>query len=162
MAAIAINQAATSAATRSATHALTRAVAAALLVAAAAIVAVLLLAVRPDWWRAFAAASVVSVAAAAASVPVVAWGLRTGLKRPEILTFSYVASMFIRAVVGIGGGVAAVILGRYPLTATLMMILPYYFSILAAETIVVARLLRTAPLQQPEPPASRPAENTHA
>jgi hypothetical protein len=70
--------------------------------------------------------------------------------------------MFIRAVVGIGGGVAAVILGRYPLTATLMMILPYYFSILAAETIVVARLLRTAPLQQPEPPASRPAENTHA
>ena len=159
MAAIAMNQPAP-AATRTPTQALARAVMTALVVAALSIVAVLLLAVRPDWWRAFAAASVVSVAAAAASVPVVAWGLRNGLKHPEILTFAYVASMLVRAAVSLGGGVAAIVLGKYPLTATLMMIFPYYLSILAAETIVVARLMRSAP--QSEPPANPPAENTHA
>ena len=162
MISIAMNQSATRA-TRTPTQTLARAVAAALIVTALAIVAVLVLAGRPDWWRAFLAASVVSVAAAAASVVVVAWGLRTGLKHPEILTSAYVASMLVRAVVSLGGGVAAIVLGKYPLTATLMMIFPYYLSILAAETIVVARLLRTTAPQPPEPPAaSQPAENTHA
>src|SRR5688500_17621461 len=71
--------------------ALTRGVFAALVVAALALGAVLLLAVRADWWRAFAAASVVSVAAAAASVPVVAWGLRRFAGRPELVTAAYFA-----------------------------------------------------------------------
>src|SRR3954465_4630245 len=147
-----------------ATQQIARAVAVGVVGAALAIVAVLLLAVRPDWWRAFAAASVVSVAAAAASVPVVAWGLRNGLKHPEILTFAYVASMLVRAAVSLGGGVAAIVLGKYPLTATLMMIFPYYLSILAAETIVVARLLKSAPQSESSAAAAAagPAENTHA
>ncbi len=43
--------------------------------------------------------------------------------------------------IGLGGGVAAVVLGGYPRSATLLMIVPYYFAVLSAETYVVARLM---------------------
>src|SRR3954469_11270371 len=105
--------------TANATQQIARAVAVGVVVAALAILAVLLLAVRPDWWRAFAAASVVSVAGAAVSVPVVAFGVRYGPSRPELVMVSYVAALFTRGLVMVGGAMAAILLGRYPLHATL-------------------------------------------
>ena len=122
-------------------QALTRAVITALVVTAFGLTALLLLALRGDWWRAFFAASVLSVVAAAASVPVVAWGMKFGLRRPEILTATYLAAAFVRAIISLGGAVAAILLADYPKVPTLMMVVPYYLSILAAETLVVAKLL---------------------
>jgi hypothetical protein len=140
-------------------HALTRAVVTALIVAALAMVAVLLLAARAEWWKAFAAASVCSVAAAAASVPVVALGLRHGPRRPELVMAACLSAMFTRAVISLGGVVAAVLLGGYPKAATLLMVVPYYFSILAAETFAVARLLQRLPSPEPQqaPATAKPS-----
>jgi hypothetical protein len=158
-------------------HSLTRAVVTAGIVAALAMVAVLLLAGRADWWKAFAAASVCSVAAAAASVPVVALGLRHAPRRPELVMGACLSAMFTRAVITLGGAVAAVLLGGYPKGATLVMVVPYYFSILAAETFAVARLLQQTPhaasakssagapaLKEDAPTSPTPAaeNNTHA
>jgi hypothetical protein len=147
------------------TRQLIRGVVIAYVIAALVLVAILLLAVRADWWRAFAAASVVNIAAAATSVPVVAWGLRHGLRRPEILTGAYMAAMFVRAVISLGGAAAAIMLGGYPKSATLLMVVPYYLSILAAETLVVARLLLKSDAgrsHEARPSASTPAETNHA
>jgi hypothetical protein len=142
-------------------HSLTRAVLTAMIVAALAMIAVLLLAARADWWKAFAAASVCSAAAAAASVPVVVFGLRHGPRQPELVMGSCLAAMFTRAVISLGGAVAAVLLGGYPRAATLVMVVPYYFSILAAETFAVARLLQQQAQTSANPSAGAPASDAH-
>ena len=123
------------------TAALVRTVGAALLAAAAVLSAVLFLANRPDWWRGFAAASVVSVLASAASVPVVAWGMRQGRSRPELSASAFLVGAAVRAGVSLGGAAVAFKLGGYPKEATLLLVVPFYFALLAAETYVMARSL---------------------
>jgi hypothetical protein len=146
-------------------HAVARAVAIALVVAALALLGVVSLAAKADWWRGYAAATVVSVLGAAASIPVVAWGLRSVLKRPEIVAGTYFASMFARAAIMLGGAVAAILLGGYPKSPTLLMVMPYYLSVLAAETFVVSRLMLKAGQRSLVASASAdnatPAENRH-
>jgi hypothetical protein len=65
------------------------------------------------------------------------------------------SAMFTRALVSLGGAVAAVLLGGYPRGATLVMVVPYYFSILAAETFAVARVLQQQQHQQ-APASAKP------
>jgi hypothetical protein len=122
---------------------LARAVALAVGATALTLLAVALLAARRDVWLGFAAASVVSLGAAAASVPVVALGLRFGPSRPEVVAASYFGAMFVRALISLGGASAAIVFGDYPAAPTLLMVTPYYLGILIAETAVVARLLLT-------------------
>lgn len=114
---------------------LVRAVAVAMLTAAAAVSAVLLLANRPDWWKGLLGAAVVTVLSASASVPPLVWGLRRGLYPAVAGSF---AAMGLRAVVALGAGVFVVKALDYPAAPTLLLLVVFYFAVLAAESYVVA------------------------
>ena len=102
----------------------------------ATLVVVLVLVNRAEWWRGLIAASAVSAIAAAASVPPLAWGLRRGLY-PAVIGYFIAAGA--RAIVSLGGCALAVMAGQYPATPTLLLMVVYYFVLLATESILVAR-----------------------
>lgn len=122
-----------------------RMVALAMVVTAGVLAGVLFLMNRPDWWRGFAAASVASLLASAASAPAIAWGIRRARSKPELAAAGYFVAAALRATVSLGGAAAAVWLGGYPKTPTFLLALPFYFSLLGAETLLMTRALRTQP-----------------
>jgi hypothetical protein len=110
----------------------------ALLVSAAALGGVLVLVNRGDWWRGLLAASVVSTLSAAASLPPLLLSLRKGMQQRVA---GYFAAAGIRALVSLGGCMLAVKLGHYPAAPTLLLMVVFYFAVLAVETIAIARAL---------------------
>ena len=96
---------------------------------------------RPAWWRGLLAAAVVNTLAAAASVPLLAWGLRRGLMTAVA---GYFLTAAARIVISIGGGLLAIYGGGYPPLPTLLLIVVFYLVLLAAETTVVARSIWSA------------------
>ena len=114
---------------------LVRAVAVAMLAAAAATSAILLLANRPDWWKGLLGAAVVTALSAAASVPPLVWGLRRGLYPAVAGSFT---AMGLRAIVALGAGIFVVKALHYPAGPTLLLLVVFYFAVLAAESYVVA------------------------
>lgn len=143
------------------------AVSAALAFTAVLLAGVLVLVGRAEWWRGALAATVVSLLASLASVPIIAWALRRAEARPDLSGVAFLVAAAVRAGVSLGAGLLAVRAGGYPKQATLLLIVPYYFALLAAETAVLARRLWTTP----SAPAARaeggaapaaPTEHYHA
>jgi hypothetical protein len=120
-----------------------RAVAAAFVVTALLLIGALALLNDANWWRGLVAAMVATLMAAIATVPIIAWGMRVAPARPELSAAAFFISAGARAVVTLAASVLAVKLGGYPKTPTVLLLVPFYFAILAAETICLARILWT-------------------
>lgn len=103
------------------------------------VVLVLLLIARTDWWIGFAAATILSLLAAAASVALMRIGLGFGVQGAIAGHFGSVA---VRLLIVLGGGVLLVTAGGYSAAATLALTVPYYFATLAGEAIALAIFLR--------------------
>lgn len=123
---------------------LIRAVALACVLCAVLVTCALTLVGRADWWRGFAAATVVTVMATVASVPIIAWSLRVGAQRADLATAAFFVAAAVRAGVSLGAALVAVRAGDYPKAPTLLLVVPYYFALLAAETFVLVRVLWTS------------------
>src|SRR5687768_9241917 len=106
-----------------ATRALVRAAGAALAATAVLTAIVLALLGRPDFWQGFAAASVLSVLAAAASIGILPLGLAFGVQGAMAGHFG---GVLVRLLIVLGGGLMLVWAGGYP-AATLILCVPYYF-----------------------------------
>lgn len=117
---------------------LVRAVLIALLSAAALLVAILTLVNRPDWWRGLLAAGIVSALAAAASLPPLLWSWKRDMAKRVA---GYFTASGIRVIVSLGGCLLAIKAGGYPAAPTLLLMVVFYFAILAAETTCMAKVL---------------------
>ena len=139
-----------------------RAVAAAYVLAALLLAGGLVLVGRAEWWRGFAAATIATLMACVATVPVIAWGLRVARARPDFAAAAFLTSAGVRAAVALGGAMIAVRVGGYPKAQTLLLVVPYYFALLAAETLVLVRLLwKSGPSAGSSSPSS-PTKTTEA
>jgi hypothetical protein len=115
-----------------------------------------------DWWRAFVAATLATLMASLATIPIIAWGMRVGPARPELATGAFFAAAAVRAAIALGAALLAVYRGGYPKTPTLLLVVPYYFALLAAETVVLVRLLwKSSPPPTPTTPSSKTTEPKH-
>lgn len=113
-------------------------IAASLAGTAVLLAAILVLVDRPLWWRGLLGAGVVSVLSAAASLPPLLWSLRRGINQRVA---GYFLAAGIRAAVSIGGVLVAVRIGQYPPAPTMLMMVAFYFAVLAVESTLVARAL---------------------
>ena len=126
------------------TSAVVRAVALAYVVAAALTAGgVALMGGNANWWHAFAAATIATLMASIATIPIIAWGMRVAPARPELATGAFFASAAVRALIALGAASLAVYRGGYPKAPTLLLVVPYYFALLAAETVCLVRILWT-------------------
>jgi hypothetical protein len=66
------------------------------------------------------------------------WGMQRG---PHKAVLGFFVAGGVRAAIAIGGGLLAVHVGGYPLQATLLLIVAYYFAALSVEAIVLGRSL---------------------
>lgn len=114
---------------------LLRTTALAFVAATVAMALVLVLVNKIDWWKGLLAAAVVTIFSAAASVMPLTWGLRRGLYHATAGSF---AAMGVRAVVSLGGAMLAVKALGYPAAPTLLLMVVFYFAVLAAESYVIA------------------------
>jgi hypothetical protein len=125
-----------------ATAAVVRAVAAAYVIAALLIAGgVALIGGSADWWHGFAAATIATMMATIATIPIIAWAMRVGRARPDLSAGAFFAAAGVRAIIALGAGLLAIHRGGYPKTQTLLLVVPYYLALLAAETFVLVRLL---------------------
>jgi hypothetical protein len=131
-----------------------RAVAAAFIVTALLLLGALALLNDAAWWRGLAAATVATLMAAVATIPIIAWGMRVAPARPELSAAAFFIAAGTRAVVTLGAAMLAIKLGGYPKTPTLLLVVPYYLTLLAAETVCLVRLLWTRALQPPSKPTT--------
>ena len=126
-----------------------RAVAAAFIVTALLLIGALALLNDTAWWRGLAAATVATLMAAVATIPIIAWGMRVARARPELSAAAFFVAAGARAIVTLGAAMLAIRLGGYPKTPTLLLVVPYYFAVLAAETVCLVRLLWTRSPSKP-------------
>jgi hypothetical protein len=110
----------------------------AVLTAAGATALMIVVVHRPDWWSGWAAALVVSLAAALLSMGPVAAGMFIST---QTMAFGFLAGAFIRMLVSISGALAAVWVLRTPPAPTLLLMLPLFFAGLAAECFVLSRAI---------------------
>jgi hypothetical protein len=109
---------------------------------AAAMIAGLLVLTRADsWWSGFGAATVASVLAALLSLIPLRWGLWRSIEK--LMAMVLLASG-VRAGVSIGLALVAVEAGGFPAKPTLLLLVPYYFVLLAVETACLIRAVRAA------------------
>jgi hypothetical protein len=111
-------------------------VAATLAGTAALLAGLVVLADRPAWWRGLAAASVASALASGTSLVPLVWGLRHSLYGAVA---GYFIAMGLRAGVSLAACLVAVHAGRYPEAPTFLMMVGFYFAVLAVESVWVAR-----------------------
>ncbi len=99
--------------------------------------AMIVLANRPTWWPGYLAATLVSAIAAAGALGPLAWGLKRKLDQ---LVIAYFTAAGVRAAITLGGCAWAVWVGGYPAAPTLLMMVAYYFVLLAIETLIVIKV----------------------
>lgn len=114
------------------------AVAMAVLLTAGVLAATLVLVNRADWWRGLLPATVGSALAAMVSLLPLAWGVRRGLYHAAAAFFVAGAT---RAAVSIGACLLAVLAGGYPMAPTLLLMVPFYFAVLAVEATMLGRAM---------------------
>jgi hypothetical protein len=115
-----------------------------LLGATAGLALLLVLVNRGDWWRGLLAAGVVSILAAAPSLAALLWGLRGGIERAPA---GLMAATAIRAAISIGGAALAAGVGGFPPRPTFLLMMAYYFAVLAVETALISGALWPAAKQ---------------
>ena len=103
---------------------------------AAALAGLVVLADRPAWWRGLTAAAVASALASGVSLVPLVWGLRHSLYGAVA---GYFIAMGLRAGVSLAACLVAVHAGRYPEAPTFLMMVAFYFGVLAVESVWVAR-----------------------
>ena len=103
---------------------------------AATLAGLVVLAERPDWWRGLAAASVAAALASGLSLVPLVWGLRHSLYGAVA---GYFVAMGLRAGVSLAACLLAVYVGNYPQAPTFLMMVTFYFAVLAVESVWVAR-----------------------
>ena len=102
---------------------------------------VLVLVNQPLWWRGLLPATLVMILATAASILPLALGLARSLHGAVA---GYFTAAGLRLVIALGGCLLAVYVGQYPAAPTLLLMVPYYFAVLAAESAVVAKAIWTS------------------
>lgn len=112
-----------------------------LTVTAALLAALLLLVNRAEWWRGFLGAAVVSALATAGSLLSL---LLTWRRELNARVAAHFLAAAVRAVVSIGGCLLAIRAGGYPKVPTMLLMVAFYFALLASETTLVARSLWNA------------------
>ena len=105
------------------------------------ITAILLMVDRKGWWQGFLAATASMLPAAGLSVLPLRWGVKRGLRKAVAGFFMASA---VRAALGIGGCLVAIFALGYPRVPTLLLMVVYYFAVLAAETWLLGRAMWTA------------------
>jgi hypothetical protein len=119
------------------------AVIATLLGVAVGIAAIVLIAGRPEWWPAYAAASVVAVLCAVASLVIIA----TSAGKPADYAVTMVMLLAaVRVGISIIGLLVAVLALDLPRNATAMMICGYYAATLFVESLLVRRAFNQPPV----------------
>jgi hypothetical protein len=113
-------------------------IAGAFVIAAALLACLLVLVNRADWWRGMIPASVVSAIAAAVSLLPVMWGLRRDLHKAAA---GFLAGIGVRMGISLGGCTLAVLVGGYPAVPTMLLMMGFYITILAAETSAMSSAL---------------------
>lgn len=109
-------------------------IAATLLIAAGPMLG-LVMSAHANWMHAFLAATIVSILSAAASMTLIAFGLRDS----RLLPTAAMGATLIRATFSLGGGVVAILLLGVDAPPTLLMILGYYLAVLVAECAILFR-----------------------
>lgn len=117
---------------------LASAVVGAMILTAVVLAGCLTLAHSPAWWSGFFAATVVSALAAVLSLGPLLVGLRLGASGAVA---AYFLSAGIRAAVSLGACLLAVRVGGYPAAPTLLLMVPYYFAVLAVESAFMGRAI---------------------
>lgn len=112
------------------------AVSGAIVLACGAMAALIALAHRPEWWSAWVAATLVSVAAALLAMAPLVPALWAGV---QYAAYGYLAGAALRMIASLLGGLAAVMIFRTPATPTLLMLAPPYMAQIAAEAVVLSR-----------------------
>lgn len=125
---------------RGATRALVRWIAIAMVGTAVIVSAILALLGRADWWQGFAAATVLSVLAAGASIAAMRVGLGFGIAGA---IGGHFVGAGMRFLIVLGGGLILLWAGEYPALPTLVLAVPYYLATLAAEVVAMARTFNT-------------------
>lgn len=110
----------------------------ALLATAALLAGVLVLANRGEWWRGFLPATVVATIAAALSLVPILRGLKC--RTPDRMVAFVMLAGGVRIVASVSLGLLAVKVGGYPQASTMLLIVLYYFAVLAVEATVLAKL----------------------
>ena len=101
----------------------------------------LLLVNRSEWWNGLLPAMVIAVLATLASAAPVCWGLRHGITQAVAGCFMTAG---LRMVASLAGGLLAVLVGHYPAVPTLILMVVFYFALLAAETTIVVKAIWSA------------------
>lgn len=115
-------------------------VSASMLTIAAVTAFVIAISHRPDWWRGWSAALLVSLVAALLALGPVAVGLFI-ISSAQSVAFGYLAGAFVRMLVSICGALAAVWVFRTPPVPTLLFMLPLFAAGLVAECFGLSRAL---------------------
>jgi hypothetical protein len=109
---------------------------------AVVIVAIVLLAGRPEWLPAFAAASVVAILCAIASLVII---LSSAGKPADYVVTMVMLLAAVRVGVSIVGLLVAIMALEFPAKSTAMMICGYYAATLIVESVLVRRALNDMP-----------------
>lgn len=93
---------------------------------------------RPEWWRGFLPAVVISALATLLSVLIIKRGLKLELSKAVAAYFGGVGARFFVSLVAC---FIAVKVGGYPPVPTLLLMVAFYFAILIAETLAMVKAL---------------------
>lgn len=107
----------------------------ALAVAAGILACLLVLINKPDWWRGFLAAGVVSVLATAISLVPLLWGLKRDLHKAAA---GFLAATGLRMMISLGGCTLAVLVGGFSAVPTMLLMMGFYLTVLAAEVLLLS------------------------
>ncbi len=100
---------------------------------------VVVLAGRNDWWVPLGVATIVSLLAALLSMVPIVLSLGRG---PMAAATGHFIATGVRVVISIGGCFLAVKARGLPAAPTMLLMVPYYFAVLAAESTMLALFIR--------------------
>jgi len=113
----------------------------AMLFTAVLLTGVLFIVGRADFWQPFSVATGVSLLAAVLSVVPIVLSLGKG---PTSAAVGHFIATGVRVVVSLGGCFLAIRFRDLPAAPTLLLMVPYYFAVLIAESTMLARFIRSA------------------
>jgi hypothetical protein len=100
---------------------------------------------RADWWAPFAVATGVTVVAAVLSITPMVLSLGRG---PAASAVAHMIATGVRVVISLGGCFVIAKLRGLPMAPTLLFMMPYYLTVLAAESTMLARSIRQESLSK--------------